>query len=283
MKFQGKSQEVFEAAYISHKNCYLIKQSKQSELSLLWFDSNDNHLRIDAVDYTFHKNDIVCITEFHQIEIQDVKRLRLMRWNRAFYCVLDHDYEVGCKGVLYYGASFLPIIRPTPQEVETLSTVWKMLEQELRFQDNLQQEMLQMMLKRILILCTRMYKKQSRYEANKDLNIDIVREYNFLVEQHFREKHTVAAYAKMLNKSPKTLSNLFKKISDKTPLQFIQSRRMLEARRLLAYTSKTVSEIGYDLGFTDVQSFSRFFKKHENRTPAEYRLQASGTCPIDKT
>jgi len=80
----------------------------------------------------------------------------------------------------------------------------------------------------------------------------------------------VADYAEILHKSPKTLSNLFKKIGSKSPSQYIKDRKMLEARRLLTYTDMTVSEIGYELGFLDVQSFSRFFKKFQGVSPAEY-------------
>ena len=56
-----------------------------------------------------------------------------------------------------------------------------------------------------------------------------------------------------------------------TPLQFIQNRIMLEARRLLTYSEKAVSEIGYELGFSDIQVFSRFFKKNEGCSPQKFR------------
>ena len=63
----------------------------------------------------------------------------------------------------------------------------------------------------------------------------------------------------MLPKSPKTLSNPFSKTYNKTPLQFIQERLILEAKRALHYTNKPIKEIAYDLGFKDLQGFSRFF------------------------
>jgi len=78
--------------------------------------------------------------------------------------VINHDSEVGCKGILFYGAQAVPIIRITDGDVETLSTVWKMLEQEMVSNDGLQEEMLQMMLKRILILSLRMYKDQTELQ-----------------------------------------------------------------------------------------------------------------------
>jgi len=75
----------------------------------------------------------------------------------------------------------------------------------------------------------------------------------------------------LLNKSPKTLSNVFSKIGQKTPLQYINDRKMLEARRLLKYTDKSVKEITYELGYEDVQTFSRFFKKQEGISPTYFR------------
>tara|TARA_B100000809_G_scaffold239566_1_gene261202 strand:- start:48 stop:872 length:825 start_codon:yes stop_codon:yes gene_type:complete len=272
MKFIGNNLEYFEVVDITIDNCEILKSSKENELSLLWFNSDGNKLIIDAKEYLFNTNDIVCLTEFHKIKIEKVITLKLLRFNKPFYCILDHDSEVGCKGILYYGAYSLPKLKLPKEDIEILETVWKVLYMELESTDSLQLEMLQMMLKRILILCTRIYKGQIDYESLDKVNIDIVREFNFLVEKNFKELHSVVDYAELLNKAPKTLSNLFKKVGNKSPLQFIQSRLLLEAHRLLKYSDKTVSEIGYELGFNDIQSFSRFFKNQEGISPNDYRL-----------
>lgn len=271
MRYKGKTNEFFEVAYLTDDQHESLGQFKLNELCLLWFQEDNNQLIIDGTAYSFNKNDILCLTEFNKIEVQQLSSTRLLKWNRHFYCVVTNDSEVGCKGILFYGAIGLPIIHSSEKEIETLTTVWKMLELEMASYDNLQEEMLQMMLKRIVILCTRMYKNQTDYKKVDHHNVDIIREYNFLVEQHFKEKHTVAEYAELLFKSPKTLSNLFKKLGNKTPLQFIQDRKMLEAKRLLAHSNKTVSEVGYEIGFSDVQSFSRFFKKQEGVSPVDFK------------
>lgn len=274
MKYSNQDGAFIELFEISSENCTVLKSSKSSELSLLWFNSDNNVLIIDAVKYTFDKNDIISLTEFHKIEVVKINSLKLIRWNRSFYCIVDHDSEVGCKGILYYGASNLPVIKPNKENLEILNTVLKMLQIEFNSKDNLQLEMLQMMLKRVLILCTRIYKLQSNYFQKEESNIDIIREYNYLVETHYKEKHSVSHYADMLNKSPKTLANLFKKSGNQTPLFYIKNRIMLEARRLLSYTDKPISEIGYELGFTDVQVFSRFFKNIEGISPTEFKNKA---------
>jgi len=270
VEFKGSTGSYFQVRNISFSGKEAIEYSDPSELSLLWFLEPGSELKIDAKPYQPEKNELFCLTDFHEVEVTSLSSVKLLKWNKPFFCVINHDSEVGCKGILFYGAQAVPIIRITDGDVETLSTVWKMLEQEMVSNDGLQEEMLQMMLKRILILSLRMYKDQTELQHVELKQIDIIREYNFLVEQHYKEKHTVADYAEILNKSPKTLSNLFKKIGSKSPSQYIKDRKMLEARRLLTYTEMTVSEIGYELGFLDVQSFSRFFKKFQGVSPAEY-------------
>jgi len=46
---------------------------------------------------------------------------------------------------------------------------------------------------------------------------------------------------------------------------------MLEAKRLLIYTTKQIKEIAYEVGFEDIQTFSRFFKRNEGISPSEYK------------
>ncbi len=272
MKFIGRTDEYFEIVDIADAGVERINEPVDQALSIIWFEEDNNEFTVDAKDYVFNKDEIITLTGFHNVKINKIGRAKFLRFNRPFYCILDHDSEVGCKGVLFYGSARLPIIRPDDKDLDRLQTVWKMATDEMDSRDTLQQEMLQMMLKRLLILFTRIYKSQDGYEAIETPQVDIVREFNYLVETHFREKHAVSDYAALLNKSPKTLSNLFKKVYDKTPLQLIQQRIMLEVRRLLRYTDDPISEIGYEVGFNDVQSFSRFFKKNEGVSPSEFRV-----------
>lgn len=271
MKYLGKTDEYFELIDIDRVNCDILKEQQQDLLSFLWFTSDGNQLVIDSVEHTFNTNQVVCLTEFHGVDIKEVESLRLLRFNKPFYCILNHDSEVGCTGILYFGSSKVPIIQLEGQDLDILEKVWDMLRIEMVSRDNLQLEMLQMMLKRILILSTRIYKAQHSFEKLETEQDDIVRKFNFQVEQYFREKHTVTEYAELLNKSPKTLSNVFKKLGNRTPLQLIQDRRMLEARRLLRHSDKSVSEISDEIGFADVQSFSRFFKKNEGVSPTNFK------------
>jgi len=273
MKFFGNAGEYLQFETIDTKSCNTLNESEESQLTALWFLGENNELVIDSKSHLFNKNEIVFLTEFHNVEPIHFEAIRLLRFSRSFYCILDHDTEVGCKGVLFFGASQLPIIKIPAAELEKYELLWKMFRIEMESNDSLQIEMLQMMLKRYLILSTRIYKTQKKYPTEKK-DADIIREFNFLVEQHFKTKRKVKEYADLLYKSPKTLANLFAKMGTKTPLQFIQHRVMLEAKKLLTYSNLPIKEIAYEVGFEDIQSFSRFFKNHEGHSPSEYKKEA---------
>lgn len=270
MLYTGQINEFLRLDNVNSLNCHLLKEKISEGLSIVW-TLDELIIKVDGEEKQFQKNEILFLTEFHTIEILKIESVHLVRFNRAFYCISDHDSEVGCKGILFFGASQLPKITIPEIELEKFETLWKMFEIEMISIDDLKNEMLQMMLKRLLILCTRIYKEQTELTSFDRNQLDIVREYNYLVENHFKTKHQVADYASLLNKSPKTLSNLFKKYGNKSPLQVIQDRKILEARRLLQYSDKSIKEIAYEIGYEDIQTFSRFFKKIEGISPSNYK------------
>jgi AraC-like DNA-binding protein len=271
MLFTGNTDEYLRIEEITAENCYFLKESIESALTFVWFRDNGSEINVDGKNYAFSENQIICLTEFHKVKIIRISSARMIRFNRPFYCILDNDDEVGCKGVLFFGASQLPILELEKEDVIKFGNLWKVFIDELGSNDDMQLAMLQMLLKRLLILSTRIYKDQHELSVFNNGQQSLIRDFNFQVEQHFRTKHSVAEYADLLNYSPKTISNLFGKLGTKTPLQYIQDRIMLEARRLLTFTDKSIKEVGYEIGFEDIQTFSRFFKKKEGVSPKEFK------------
>ena len=274
MHLKGPTDEYFELRVLDDKDCEVIKEPIESSLSILWFQDDQSELKIDGKSKRFYKNEILFLTEFHKIEINRIGVIQFIRFNRSFFCIINHDSEIGCKGVLFFGSSNMPVIKIPKSDLRKFESFWKMFLLESEEQDSFQIEMIRTMLKRYVILCTRIYKDQNNLIHEEETSL--IREFNFLVEQHFRDKHKVSDYASLLNRSPKTLSNIFQKHSSKSPLQFIQNRKILESKRLLGYSDLQVQEIGYQIGYDDIQSFSRFFKKQTGHSPISYRMNVSG-------
>jgi len=84
---------------------------------------------------------------------------------------------------------------------------------------------------------------------------------------------TVQQLADEVHLSPNYLSDLMRKETGITALNYIHQHLIDRAKTSLASTSLTVSEIAYQLGFQYSQHFTRLFKNKTGMTPNEYRLQ----------
>ena len=198
-------------------------------------------------------------------------------FNREFYCIRDNDEEVSCNGFLFYGSSQPIIISLDEEEQKEFSKTYSNLEEEFQIKDKSQGEMIRAILKRLIIKSTRLAKTNSIKTSLSEEKFDLVRKYHILVEKNFRRYHQVTDYAGFLNKSPKTIANLFKKHCDKTPLTIINDRILLEARRLLLFSHKTAEEIAFELGFNEPGHFSKFFHNKMDCTPISFRKLVSDT------
>jgi len=84
-------------------------------------------------------------------------------------------------------------------------------------------------------------------------------------------------YAETLSVTPDHLSRSCRAVLGQSALDLLNERRMLEARRLLAYTSQSVAEVAQQLGYDDPAYFSKFFQRSTGNAPSAYRaLVAQG-------
>ncbi len=239
---------------------------------ILWNRGEDvKTLTVDGCSLLLEKNQVLFCTPLNILEIPESLDLISIVFNREFYCIRDHDYEVSCQGLLFFGSSLPPLILLSKTETVNFESMFHIFKEEFRNRDQIQGEMLRVLLKRLLITSTRLITAQVIDDRVSKPQIDLVRKFHVLVENHFKEKHQVAAYAELLNKSPKTLSNVFKKTNEYSPLQVINKRIILEAKRLLMYSTKNADEIGYELGYKDPAHFSKFFKSHAGLPPAKFK------------
>lgn len=255
-------------------DCLESKRILQSDdlYKILWLQNGTVNVKIDGINYQLQENQIMFLTPLHQLELNDFNEdLIALLLNREFYCIQQHDQEVSCYGYLFFGSSEVPLVDVNEEEQKSFGLLLQVMLEEFENTDHIQGEMLQVLLKRFLIKSTRLARKTLvNPQINQD-KLDLIRQYNVLVEMHFKEKHKVAEYAEILNKSPKTISNLFGEYNSKSPLQVIQDRISLEAKRLFIHTDKTAKEIAYELGFEDAAHFSRFFKKLVGKSPSEFK------------
>jgi AraC family transcriptional activator of pobA len=99
----------------------------------------------------------------------------------------------------------------------------------------------------------------------------LVTRFRELIETAFREGWSLADYAAALNVSQSRLRGACLNVTEQSPMQLVHARILLEAKRQLLYTSMSVSEIAYALGFDDPAYFTRFFSQRTGISPRAFR------------
>ncbi len=90
------------------------------------------------------------------------------------------------------------------------------------------------------------------------------------LQSHLGEPPNIAQLAKEAHMSQPRLRKLFSQTFGKGPFEYYQSARMNEAARLIKEDHLTISEVGYQLGFTNLSHFSRVFRQHIGHKPKSY-------------
>jgi AraC family transcriptional regulator, transcriptional activator of pobA len=259
-----KDEQDFDRLYYSrdHSNKYF---------TIAWNTGEKQLVTIDGEAHEFLPDTLLTLLFNQSFYFENPAAVVAWQFNREFYCIIDHDAEVSCVGFLFGSTDHL-FIRLDEQAQYKLKLLLDVFIEEFNTSDNIQNDMLLMLLKRLIIFITRL--ARSEYIPVKkiqDERFHVIRKFNLLVEANYRTEHSVSFYAQELCKSPKTLSNLFAIYNHKSPSQVIQERILIEAKRLLCYTDKSVKEIAYDLGFEDISYYSNFFKKHTGLSPVDFR------------
>lgn len=106
-------------------------------------------------------------------------------------------------------------------------------------------------------------------------DVDLVARYRALVEANFAKPLRIIDYAERLCVSHERLRQACVRNTASSPLQLLNARRLLEAKRSLLYTGMSVGLIAEYCGFEDPAYFSRFFARETGKSPLQYRKQQS--------
>ena len=184
-------------------------QQDKSLYKFIWVQSGTITVEIDHVVTQLHESEIITLTPLHHFEVikRDGTYLTFV-FNSNFYCIFGHDNEVSCNGFLFHGSSHIMKLKLTAEQSDSLNDIVRVFCKESCIQDNLQEEMLRILLKRFIITCTRFAREKYSITHEKEKSFDMVRQFYVLVDNHYKEKKQVQEYADLLHRSPKTLSNL---------------------------------------------------------------------------
>ena len=189
-----------------------------------------------------------------------------------FFCTTDSDSKFLGSTVLFNDLTDKLNLQLDKKTFNQFIGICNDINKELELpDDNSKHDILKNLLHTFLLLADREKRKHGFAEIKKGANLDYTLLFKDLVEKNFTTLKNVGTYAQKLHVSEKRLGQATAKVLGKTPKELINARTLLEAKRLLVHGNQSIKEIGFQLGFEEPTNFIKYFRKHANKTPVEFR------------
>jgi AraC-like DNA-binding protein len=257
-------------------NSHFDHIQRNNYFSLIWVTNGSGKLKADFAEYDFDENSLFAFSPYQPYMFSadtNVKGIAI-NFHSEFFCIYKHHKEVSSHGVLYNNIYQPPFVKVDEGCAATFKMLCEQIKTEMQNPALAQHELLVSYLKILLITAARL--KTQQQSLVKEILTDnkepfILQNLKDAIEANFRTKHSPSDYAGMLYISPKALAKITKAYFNKTLSNLINERIIIEAKRELYLTNKTVKEIAYELGYEDEYYFSRFFKINADVSPQLYR------------
>jgi transcriptional regulator GlxA family with amidase domain len=109
------------------------------------------------------------------------------------------------------------------------------------------------------------------FSGQKTHEDDEIKKAQLFMEQHVSSKIIIEELSSQLSIDRRNFDRRFKKATGNTPLEYMQRVKVEAARKSFETTRKTINEVMYDVGYSDVRAFRELFKKITGMSPIEYR------------
>jgi AraC-like DNA-binding protein len=211
------------------------------------------------------------VDRVHQFDEANEYRGKLLIFTDNFYCNNENDTKFLKSTILFNDLSDIAAFQVNERIIKFLNLCNFIEEELLNPNDNVKHEILQNYLHNFLLLADREKRKQIFSEIKKGKDLDYVLLFKDLLENNYTTIKSVSEYANKLIISEKRLNQATTKIVGKSPKVLIDDRILLEAKRLLVHGNQSIKEIGFQLGFDEPTNFIKYFRKHTDKTPVEFR------------
>lgn len=249
--------------HLQRKNSYTLILLHQQSLTLA----------VDFSEYPLEGSHMICLSPYQPFMLTSTENCSgvLLNFHPDFFCTYRHQNEIETEGVLFHNFNQPPFFQITQEEI--FQHLIAQMSSEMERKTIAQHEVLVAYLKVFLIEAVRQKKQfdQDIRQSVSGRHTEVIQHLVDSIETNFHQMHSPQEYADMLCINSKTLAGIAKKYLSQTPTSLITNRIIIEAKRELYLTAKSVKEISATLGYQDEFYFSRLFKKKVGCSPGTYR------------
>ncbi|MEG1543498.1 MAG: helix-turn-helix transcriptional regulator [Tannerellaceae bacterium] len=232
-------------------------------------------ISIDYVSYNIHANHFITIMPAHTIQLRQISKDykgRLLIASKAFIDEANPTKK-NSSMVHYMQIKKNPCTELEPEEMKLLDDYSLLLREKIKLRTHLyQKEVIQNAFLGFFLEVGNIFAgKKHLMPPTLSRKEELFEQFLEELFQHCREHHVVSFYAGKLFITPQYLSLILKELSGRSANKWIDDALVVEAKILLKEPNATVQQVADVLHFSDQSTFGKFFKKHMNVSPMEYR------------
>ncbi len=251
---------------------------------IIWVKKGSGTHMIDLEQFNLQDDTVYCISpgQIHQLKPLPGAEGYVIAFTNAFMGVQEESYDLLFNSGLFSRLKHTPVISVNQEMREEMNDMVLRMEKEFSNYYLLRAEILKGYLKIFLIYLTRQFPGPKKEEGHSK-HMELTQRFLDLIEQGFTQKRMVSDYAQELVVSANYLNEVIKKVTGFSASHHIQQRIVLEAKRHALYTSLSMKEVAYQLGFDDLAHFSKFFKKSAGISFTDFKKHLPGQSLITHT
>ncbi len=233
--------------------------------------------------YDYQEGTVVCMAPGQVVGCEDNGEVFQPKgWALLFHPDLIHGTSLGkhIKEYTFFSYEANEALHLSERErtifIDCLQKIQLELEHDV---DRLSKRLIATNIELLLDYCLRFYERQ--FITRENVNNDILTRFESLLDNYFTGDNaiqkglpSVKYCASEMCLSPNYFGDLIKKETGKSAQEYIQSKIISISKERILDTSKSISQVAYELGFQYPQHFTRVFKKAVGMTPNEYRTEA---------
>jgi AraC-like DNA-binding protein len=246
---------------------YVMKPHTHDFYLIMLFTKGTGTHTIDLKTYPINPGAVFFMSpgQMHSWELSDDTDGYVIFFNTFFY-TMDFE-EKHISNFPFYSSEKLYAGHLSSKQLKDAFPIINLLAAESIIDSSLRHSILRSLLDALL------YKLFSFLKSNpsKHPGMSLISKLQLLIDQFYKEHQPASFYAGLLNISAQKMNLHTRNSLNKTVNDLLNERLLAEAKRLLVYSDRSVSEIAYELNFSDNSYFSKFFKRLQKETPEQFR------------
>jgi AraC-like DNA-binding protein len=243
---------------------------------LIYITRGEGVHSIDFKSYPYKEGDFLFISnqQVHAFDLKSRAQGKVIMFSQSFAEQISARLNVPIFVLDYLVDWYTPLFTVNPSLTATCEVLLDEIIKEKN--ESLSDEFVVQLLFSSLFLKLMRERPKNNVTRLSKKQITQISLFLYLLEKHYVASRNASFYADLMGITYKTLNQLCKLASQKTAKQLIDAYTILEAKRKLIVDDVSINEVSDKLGFEEVTNFIKYFKKHTQKTPSQFKRFIKG-------